>query len=275
MSDDDAGPVLQRLVFGEKARELRIAARVELAEADAALGKYRGKLSKIENGMLAPAAREVETMIGLYGVAEPDAEELRQMGADARKRASPERVAGTSRQYVSLERAATDIHMVYAEIPGILQTADYAQAQLARSPVVAAGEVEGLATARAERAHRVTSPDGPRIRAVIGEEALYRAVGGTNVLRAQLDRLRQMSSLPHIELRLISFSAGACAALSCPFTLLYLRNGRRMVYVESLTRPDMIKSTGPYAAAFDLAWQTAETDQASQAILDRRINELS
>jgi len=275
MTESDVGPVVQRLMFGEAARSLRVAAGVELADADRRLGRYRGRLSKIENGNLAPSPGEVDVMIEMYGVGGREAEELRAMGTEARRRASPERIQGSSRQYAKLEQSAAEIFMVYNEVPGVLQTFDYARAQLSQSPVVAAGEVGGLARGRVDRGERVLRERGPKIELLIGEEAIMREVGGRSVLRDQLSHLRRLADRQNVSIRVISFTTGAVAALSVPFTILYLGDDRWIVYIESLTRVDYIKSPTQYRAAFDLAAGVAANEVASKAILDRRISELS
>lgn len=275
MTESDVGPVVQRLMFGETARALRIAGGVELADGDSRIGKYRGRLSKIENGNLAPSTAEVEAMIDMYAVRGREAEELRRMGAEARRRATPERVQGSSRQYAKLEQSATEIFMVYNEIPGVLQTFDYARAQLLQSPVVAAGEVDGLARGRVERGGRVLRDRGPKVSLLVGEEATLREVGGRTVLRDQLAHLRALADRSNVSVLIIPHAAGAVAALSVPFTILYLGEDRWVVYVESLTRVDYIKSPTQYRAAFDLAARAAADEHDSGAILDRRIAELS
>jgi len=275
MTESGAGPVVQRLMFGDAARSLRLAAGVELVDADRKLGRYRGRLSKIENGNLAPSPGEVDIMIELYHVGGHEAEELRALGTEARRRASPEWIQGSSRQYAKLERSATEIYMVYNEVPGLVQTHDYARAQLSRSPVVAAGEVDGLARGRVERGTWALREDGPRIALLLGEEATRREVGGPAVLRDQLDHLRDLADRSNFTLRIIPHAAGAVAALSVPFTILYLGEDRWIVYVESLTRVDYIKSPTGYREAFDLAAEVALDEQASKAILDTRIDELA
>jgi hypothetical protein len=274
MVDD---PVIQRLQFGERARQHRERAKVSFGEADKHLGSYVGKLSKIENGIIAAKPAVVEAMIELYGLTAHDADRLRELGSEARRRSAPQgAVMGTSRYYVSLERNATEIRMVYNEIPGLLQTCDFAMAALARSPMVPSGDLLSLAAARAARSTELIHSGGARVGIVLGVEALYREVGGQTVLRDQLVRLQEMSVLDNVSLRIVEWSAGACPALSVPFTLLYVPSARTTIaYVEAMTRPDYIKATNPYLAAFDQATAIAASEEASRAILDARVSHLS
>ncbi|GDY33966.1 helix-turn-helix domain-containing protein [Gandjariella thermophila] len=275
MLEDELGPVVQRLILGERLRELRDAAGVELDEANDRISRYRGKLSKIENGMLAAKETELEVLFKLYEVPGPVADEVRKLGMEARKRATPERVPDWSRQYVALERAASEIRMAYAEVPGLLQTLEYGQAQLLRSPVVTGADVVGMAEARWQRGERLRRANAPKVWAVLGEEALYREVGGPQVLRRQLQRLREFAHLPNVSLHVLPFSAGASPALSCPFTLLYIERARATIaYVETLTGSDYLRSTGAYSLAFEHCQRDALPEDDTRALLDRRITDL-
>ncbi|WNV90348.1 DUF5753 domain-containing protein [Umezawaea sp. Da 62-37] len=275
MSEEDPGPVVQRLIFGARARTLRVAARFELEDANDALGWYRGKLSKIENGMLATKPAEVNAMLGKYGVSGLAAEEMRRLAAEARRTAAPERVADSARQYVALERAAAEVRMVYGEVPGMFQTSEFARAQLMRSPVVLGAQVTGWAEARQERGERLKAQSGQRVWAVLGEAALYWEVGGKDVLRRQLERLCELSELPNVSLRLFPFAAGASPGVSCPFTLLFIEPAQaHIAYTETLTGADYIKTTGAYSVAFEEAEVLALSEDNTRAALVRRINDL-
>ncbi|WP_181400031.1 helix-turn-helix domain-containing protein [Actinokineospora spheciospongiae] len=274
MKSTDPGPVVQRLIFGARARELRERAGVELEAANVALGWYRGKLSKVETGQLATKPRECDEMLRIYGVSGHEAEQLRSLAADGRRSAAPERVTDSARQYVALERDSTEIRMVYNEVPGIFQTVEYARAQLMRSPVIPGAQVAGMAQARHERGERLRS-SGIRVLAVLGIEALYRETGGQEVLARQLERLVEMAGLPNVTIRILPWAAGGTPGLSCPFTLLWIEPANaRIAYTETLTGADYLKTTDTYSLAFEQASDLALGEEASQDELKRRIIEL-
>lgn len=274
MNSTDPGPVVQRLIFGARARELRERAGVELEAANTALGWYRGKLSKVETGQLATKPRECDEMLRIYGVSGHEAEQLRSLAADGRRSAAPERVTDFGRQYVALERDSTEIRMVYNEIPGIFHTVEYASAQLMRSPVIPGAQVAGMAHARRERGERLRSAKA-EVLAVLGMEALYREAGGREVLANQLRRLVELGELPNVSIRVVPWSAGAVAGLCNPFTLLWIEPANaRIAYTETLTGADYLKTTDSYSLAFEQAGDLALGEQASQDELKRRITEL-
>jgi hypothetical protein len=276
MPSEDPGPVVQRLILGERLRGLRETAAVTLDDVEAKLKWYRGKLSKIENGTkLGINEREMTKLLDVYRASGPEATQVVQLWNEARRRAAPERVSDWAKQYIPLERAASTIRMVYGEIPGLLQTRDSARAQLSRSPVVLAADVDSMAVAREERGDRLYLPDGPQVQAVLGEEAILRRIGPPDVMRAQLRRLRDMSELPTMSLRIVPLDRGPHAALSCPFTLLRIdRTSTTIGYVETLTGAYYIKTVAAYSLAFDQVQGDALTEQDTRALLDRHIEEI-
>lgn len=275
MNEEDPGPVVQRLILGERLRALREASGVSLDDANTKVKWYRGKLSKVEHGTLGLTERELSTLLTYYEVPGPEAAQVKQLGAEARRRAAPERVNDWAKQYIPLERAASEIRLVYNEIPGLLQTKDCAKMQLTRSPVVLAVDVDDMAAAREERGNRLFQDNAPQVRAVLGEEALLRRIGTPQMMKAQLERLRAMANLPNVSLRIVSLDQGPYAALSCPFTLLWIeRANATIAYVETLTGADYVKTTQAYSLGFDQAQEGALTDDETLTLLDRYIADI-
>jgi transcriptional regulator with XRE-family HTH domain len=270
MRDEDPGPVVQRLILGERLRALREASGASLDDANRALNWYRGKLSKIENGMLALTDAELASLLTRYSVNGTEATQVTQLAADARRRATPEHVNDWARQYIPLERAASEIRMIYSEIPGLLQTKECAKVQLARSPVVMGVNIDSMATAREERGNRLFGEHAPRVWAVLGEEALLRRIGTPEVMNTQLRRLQQIAQLPTVSLRIIPLDHGPYAGLSCPFTLLWIEQARTTIaYVETLTGADYIKTTAAYTTSFEQAHNDALPEDDSLTLIDR------
>ncbi|GAA2662844.1 MULTISPECIES: DUF5753 domain-containing protein [Actinosynnema] len=281
MEERDPGPVVQRLIYGVRAREYREAANLEPGPTCEKLNIKRAALSKCEAGLVADSETATERKIVLYGILGPEAEEFRRLGKEARRRAAPERVSDHARQYVALERAATELRMIYPEVPGALQSAAYARTQLGHSPIVRQNDLTSWAEVREKRgdllAEEMVSATGKprRVSAILGEEALYRLVGGPAVMRAQFQRLLMFADLPHFSLRVLPFSAGSTPALSSPFTLLWIEPANvNLAYVESMGGADYIKTTNPYVVAFDDAQRRALSEIDSRALLESRANEV-
>jgi hypothetical protein len=163
------------------------------------------------------------------------------------------------------EQAARIGEFEVAVIPGILQTADYAEAAIrASAPAVPLEDARARAV---QRSHRFEAAAGRRIRIVIGEAALKRPVGGVDVLVGQLRHLLDLTALqPSLELRVLPSRADdGHPALVGAFSLY-----DRAVFLESLLggtvldRPERIL---PYTYAWDHAVQQAADPIASRRMI--------
>ncbi|MEU5692477.1 DUF5753 domain-containing protein [Actinosynnema sp. NPDC020468] len=279
MTEDDFDPWIARLQWGEQARQFREAAGIEFGEADDLLrekGFYETKLSKLENGHLGPKVSDVDAMIALYRPTAEAAEQFRELASDARRRALPGPTpSARARQYLSLERHAVEIRMVYNEIPGLLQTHEYAQALLSTSPGVVASRVYALAEERAERGRRVIHPGGAEVWVAVGEDGLRRSNGGRGTLRRQLEHLGHVAAMPNVSFRVIEQSAGNVAGLAVPFTLLHTAEGKPIAFLATATRSDYVRATSPFMNTFLDAWERAATERKSATILEERIADLT
>lgn len=266
-------PTFRRREFGLVARYHR-GDRLTCGDADRLLGPTRGKLSKIENGRQAADAAYVERMIQLYALSGTMAEEFRDLGVQARRRSAPARVPRGSQPYLSFERRASEIRLVSGEIPGLLQTADFARAALSVSPSLPSGDVERHAQARSQRSAWLREATGTRLRACLGEASLRREVGGPAVLRKQLAWLRELGRLPYVSIRIVADTAGPCPGLSCPFTLLTVPPVGVIVHTASLAGSIYPRGLSVFEAGFAQAEQIANSDADSDMLITARLADL-
>src|SRR5699024_8062837 len=111
-----------------------------------------------------------------------------------------------------------------------------------------------MAEERERRADRYEAgDDGPRLWLVVGEEALYRQIGGPKVLRDQLEKARRLARLPNVTIQVIPFEGGAHPAHGAPFTIVNLIEDRPgIVYVENLSGSDYLGQE--HTRAYNLAY---------------------
>jgi transcriptional regulator with XRE-family HTH domain len=277
VTEQDPGPVVQRLVLGGELRALREQAQISSEDAAQTLGWYRAKISKVETGTVRLTDAEVAALLTLYGADQATTERVTRLSAEARRKTTPARVPDWAKQFVSLEASATEIKLFFGDfIPGMLQTRDYARALLATSVIVAPADVERMAESREHRAQRLHTGT-PQLWVVLGEEALHRTVGGPHVLAQQLRRLRQLAALPNVTIQVMPLASGAHAALGMSFTLLTLNQSRTVVYIESLTGADYLvrpQHTQAYTLAFDRLRVASLGEQETLTTTDHRIAEL-
>ncbi|WP_147454987.1 helix-turn-helix domain-containing protein [Saccharothrix australiensis] len=281
MTEDEPGPVVARLLLGDRLREFREGTGMSLEQVETQLKErlpkwYRTKLNKVENGGLKTTEAEVAELLSLYGVTGQQAAEVEQLAREARRKVAPSRVPDWFKQFVSLSHSANEIRMWSGDlIPGQVQTAAYARECLAESVVISAAEVGPIAEDRERRGNALFQPSAPAVWVVVGEEALIRRVGTPAVMRGQLERLRALSELPHVSFRVVPLDAGPHPAIGYPFTLLYLERAKSTIaYIEWLTGADYVKKSDTYTLAFSRIESKALSEDASRAMLDRLIADL-
>jgi hypothetical protein len=84
---------------------------------------------------------------------------------------------------------------------------------------------------------RLTRSSPPQVWTVLDEAGLRRQVGGPEVMRAQLEYLRELAGLRNVSLQVIPFSGGAHPGMGKPFVILVFGESidPDVVYLEDLT----------------------------------------
>lgn len=114
---------------------------------------------------------------------------------------------------------------------------------------------------------------------MIDEATLRRPVGGTAVMRAQIEHLLEISRLRHVNIQVLSFRAGGHAAGGGPIMLLRFAGDQLpdVVYLEQLTNAVYPSSPADPACYRDIINQLAtEADPpiASTVLLNQIRSEL-
>lgn len=242
--DGAASPTVPRIVLGHQLRRLREAAGVAPERAGYEIRASRSKISRMENGRVRFKERDVADLLTLYGIKD---ERLRanlismvgQANAPGWWSAYADILADWFEAFVGLEAAASVIRTFELQfVPGLLQTEDYARAvTMLGHRAAPEEEIERRVAFRMKRQELLTQPDPPHIWCVIDEGALRRPFGGPAVMRAQVNRLIEMSRLPHITIQVVPFRHGGHAAASGSFTVMRYTEADMpdVVYIEQLT----------------------------------------
>ncbi|HET8657936.1 MAG TPA: DUF5753 domain-containing protein, partial [Micromonosporaceae bacterium] len=167
-------------------------------------------------------------------------------------------------------------------IPGLLQTEDYARAVIllghsSSSPA----DIEHRVQLRMQRQQSVFSHHpgaGPRIWAVVDEAALRRPVGGPKVMRAQLEKLIEATTVPEVQLQVMPFSAGGYAGAGGPFTIMRFPDQEisDVVYIEHLASAlylDKPEDTSDYAVMMEQLCVEAEPPDRTREILEEALHD--
>jgi transcriptional regulator with XRE-family HTH domain len=237
-----AAPTVLRMVLGKRLRQLREQAGVSFDEAARAIEVTAltvRRMEKAEVGLRIPYVKE---LLRTYGVSDTEIEDFLSLAREANqpgwwhkfRDVLPEWFSA----YVSLESEAQVIRLYEPQyVPGLLQTHDYAAALLRVGfPNVSPEDVDRRVALRLRRQDLLVKPEAPAIWAILDETVLRRPVGGSEVMRAQIDRLVEATERPKIRIQIMRFAAGPHPGAYGPFH--YFRFGFSelpdIVYTEGL-----------------------------------------
>ena len=241
---DAQGPTVPRMLVGIELRRYRDAAGITPDQAAYEIRASRSKISRMENGLVRFKERDVTDLLTLYGITD---EQIRgRLVTLARQASTPgwwskygDIMADWFESYLGLEMAASVIRTFELQfVHGLFQTEDYARAvTMLGHTSASAEEVDRRVSLRLKRQDLLNGPTPPQVWSVLDEGALRRPVGGPAVMRAQLERLVEMSKLRHVTIQVVPFSRGGHAAAGGSFTVLRFSEPEvpDVVYIEQLT----------------------------------------
>lgn len=122
---------------------------------------------------------------------------------------------------IPFEREAVRIHgWEVGAVPGLLQTGDYARAQIEGGrPKDSRDEIDRLVAERMARQQVINGATGPLLWYVLDESVLRHVVGGPAVMREQLGRLLEAADTPGIVMQTLPFTADNHAGADGPISV--------------------------------------------------------
>jgi DNA-binding XRE family transcriptional regulator len=237
-------PTVRRMLVGVRLRRLRTEAGISRDEAGEAIRASEWKIHRLENGQVGFKERDIVDLLTLYGVSDPgEIAAVVGMALEANEQGwwhdYGDVLPQWFRAYVDLEQAATLIRAYEGQfVPGLLQTEEYARAVMGGALDEAPEDIERRVEVRVARQALLSSPEAPRLWAVIDEAALRRPIGASpDVMRLQLERLIDATKLPNVTLQVLPFDTGAHPAMVGAFSILRFADDDLpdVVYLEHLT----------------------------------------
>ncbi|KUJ47178.1 helix-turn-helix domain-containing protein [Micromonospora fiedleri] len=272
VSDTDGSALLRRRI-GRKMAALRKETGMSQERAAILLQRSPATIHRIEAGDPRIKFRDIEikAMCELYEASAEDRAELLALGGETRTKGASAwwhdytntRLPSWFGLFVRLESSAECIQKYEPEaVPGLLQTREYAR-EVTGVPhgLIDAEEVERQVDFRMERQRLLASPRPPHLSVVLSEAVIRRAVGGPQVMAAQLQHLLDVTRSPSVRLRILPFEAGVHGGMTSAFTILEFppMPGTSepleppLVYVDSLTGA-LYLDKATEVAAYKLAW---------------------
>lgn len=224
-------PVTQQRRLLAELRQARTSARMSQQQAAEELDWSLSKLIRIEHGAVKVGITDLRAMLRLYGITDDDrVEELvgvarasreQRWWDDYRKLISPSFL-----QYVAMESTAT-LHRQFqnAVMPGLLQTRAYAHSLMtvyerdATPPMI-----EQYVEFRIKRQTALDTP-GSEYFVILDEAVLRRQIGGPEVMREQLEHLKEVAKRPSVAIQILPFTAGTHRAMRASFYVLEVPTG--------------------------------------------------
>jgi transcriptional regulator with XRE-family HTH domain len=120
-------------------------------------------------------------------------------------------------------------------MPGLLQTPDYTRALIRDGHGVRDDSVDRFVESRRERQQILDRATPPALSFLLDETVMSRAIGGVEIMSAQLRHLLRMAERPNVSVRVLPLALGAHAGLRGPFVLLRFaaENDPDIVYIEN------------------------------------------
>jgi transcriptional regulator with XRE-family HTH domain len=208
---------VQRRRLRTELRRMREAAHLTQGEVASAMDWSLSKVIRFESGLIGISISDLRAVLQYYGANDP--QEIDRLVAMARA----SRGSGwwavyrevTSQQYTTYlgyENSATIIHQFEPSVvPELLQDEDYARAVLRVVDGANSQRLEELIDLRMRRQEEIFErPNPPEMNFLVDEAVLHRSVGGNDVTRRQLLRLKEIADRrDNVTIQVVPFRAGA------------------------------------------------------------------
>ncbi len=209
----DEGPTLRRRRLAAELKKSREEAGFTQESVSRHFEWHSAKVTRIENARVPVTARDVNDLLTLYGVRDPDYREaLLALARQGRQRTwwTDYRDVMRPGNFVGMEADAS-ITRVWEPIvlPGLLQSEAYMRALIGigrrHDPMES---IERRVALRKMRQARLTAPAPLQLVALIDESVVHRVVGGPSVMQEQRRKLIEVAALPNVSMRIVPYGAG-------------------------------------------------------------------
>lgn len=214
-------------LFGSRVRKLRTAAGLTQTDVGALTHVVGSRIAQIERATGAKPTLELTRALDKELVADD-------LLVDLWPYVYREAFPNWSQAFIAYSARAAVIREYAAHaVPGLLQTPEYAKALLSVGHSLRDAEhLEERLAARLDRQVRLTGPDRPEMWIILDEAVLRRPVGGSAVMRGQLEKLIRMAQEPGITVQVLPFDQGEHGALGGSLTVLVMPDGTEVAYTE-------------------------------------------
>jgi Domain of unknown function (DUF5753)/Helix-turn-helix domain len=197
MSDEASDPARY---FGREVRRARLAAGLTLVEFGRRAGYHHAQVSRIERGVRPATLKFAQMCDRVFpergGWFEDFYRQSRKWPA----------TPPWFRNWIEHEQRAVTLKVWQpSQLSGLLQTEDYALAQLRTYPGATEKEIAERLASRMARQAILTreDPAAPMTWFLVDEAALHRCTGTAEIMGSQLDRLVEVTALPNVTIQVV------------------------------------------------------------------------
>lgn len=280
----EPSPTVRRRRLGTELRRLREERGLSAEEVARRLewGKTRPLYLENARGQR-PDPNDVALLCDVYEVTGDARDELIQLARDGRLRGwwhpYSKMLAPVYSTYIGLEAEAAAIRAFQPlVIPGLAQTQDYARALTRGLTTLTDDEIEQRVRVRTERQRVLTAADPVQLNVVLDEAAIRRAVGGPDVMRAQLEHLAALAKRPNVTVQVVPFRNGAHPGMDGAFTILGFPHAADppAVYIEAISGQLFVEGedVGVYEDAYDRLTRAAATPADSIGLISGAVADI-
>lgn len=286
----DRGPVVQSAILRGELIRLRKESGLTQGTVARKLEWSTSKLIRVEGGHSSITKVDLDALLNEYGLSsDSEREPFQRLNRAARLRgwwdAYRNDVPATYLSYVGYEAGAAFIRQFPGTVvPGLLQTAEYAEALTA--PAVDETKKTPVVRLRMQRQTELAQrSDPPHQYYVLDEAVIRRHVGTRDDRKIMPNQLRHIADLAGenelITVRLIPFSAGEHVGLSGAFTLLEFDGGLPELLYLDTGKGERADITGEdpqvaeYAANFEVLLDQALPEPESIGFIRDVASEMS
>ncbi|MET9416861.1 helix-turn-helix transcriptional regulator [Streptomyces klenkii] len=272
-------PTVLRVVLGKRLHDLREKAGLSYEEAGRALDVTHATVRRMEKAEVGLKLPYVEKLLRVYGVTDAtEVEGFLDLAREANRPGWWHRFRDVLPEwfsaFVSLEGEANLIRAYEPHyVPGLLQTERYARAVLrAGMPHAPEADIERAVAVRRQRQSLLTREGAPLLWVVMDETVLRRPIGGPDIMREQVSRLAEATTMPNVRLQIMPFAAGPHPAMYGPFHIFRfpLPELPDIAYAENLVGAsyfDQREDVSAFLEALDRMCAQAAPAQTTEAVL--------
>lgn len=226
--------------LGEEFRKRRKAAGIGGSELANRLGWSPSKVSRIESGQIGISELDAAVYLAVCGVLQDDLAQLLALVRSSDDRTWMQgrgtRLPDELRTLVYHEATATSIASYEPMlVPGLLQTAAYAQAVFEFAGIVARERIGNALRARIDRQAVVRRPDPPDCVFYLREVGLRSKVGSNRIMHEQMLQLVFLTSRPQHQIRVLPDGRGPHEVWGGMFMLMDFAEHAPVIYLEMLS----------------------------------------